>query len=64
MYSVIIVNQDKFPKVNAAAAEQMAQVLVSATGQKAIGAYGVDKYGKQLFTPFAGALGSEEFATP
>jgi tungstate transport system substrate-binding protein len=64
VYSVIIVNQDKFPKVNAAAAEQMAQVLVSATGQKAIGAYGVDKYGKQLFTPFAGALGSEEFATP
>jgi len=64
VYSVIIVNQDKFPKVNAAAAEQMAQVLVSAAGQKAIGAYGVDKYGKQLFTPFAGALGSQEYATP
>jgi len=64
VYSVIIVNQDKFPKVNATAAEQMAQVLVSAAGQKAIGAYGVDKYGKQLFTPFAGALGSQEYATP
>lgn len=64
VYSVIIVNQDKFPKVNAAAAEQMAQMLVSAAGQKAIGAYGADKYGKQLFTPFAGALGSEEYATP
>jgi len=64
VYSVIIVNQAKFPTVNAAAAEQMAQVLVSPAGQKAIGAYGVDKYGQQLFTPFAGALGSEEYATP
>ena len=64
VYSVIIVNQNKFPTVNAAAAEQMAQALVSAAGQKAIGAYGVDKYGTQLFTPFAGALGSEEYATP
>ena len=64
VYSVIIVNQNKFPTVNSAAAEQMAQVLVSAAGQKAIGAYGADKYGKQLFTPFAGALGSEEYATP
>jgi tungstate transport system substrate-binding protein len=64
LYSVIIVNQNKFPTVNAAAAEQMAQVLVSPAGQKAIGAYGVDKYGKQLFTPFAGALGSEKYATP
>jgi tungstate transport system substrate-binding protein len=64
VYSVIIVNQGKFPTVNAAAAEQMAQVLVSPAGQEAIGAYGVDKYGKRLFTPFAGALGSEEYATP
>jgi len=64
VYSVIIVNQDKFPTVNAAAAEQMAQVLVSPAGQKAIGAYGVDKYGKQLFAPYAGALGSEGYATP
>jgi tungstate transport system substrate-binding protein len=64
VYSVIIVNQNKFPTVNAAAAEQMAQVLVSPVGQKAIGVYGVDKYGKRLFTPFAGALGSEEYATP
>jgi len=64
VYSVIIVNQNKFPTVNAAAAERMAQVLVSPAGQEAIGAYGVDKYGKRLFTPFAGALGSEEYATP
>lgn len=64
VYSVIIVNQDKFPTVNAAAAEQMAQVLVSPAGQEAIGVYGVDKYGKQLFKPFASALGSEEYATP
>jgi len=64
VYSVIIVNQNMFPTVNAAAAEQMAQVLVSRAGQKAIGAYGVDKYGRQLFAPFAGALGGEEYATP
>lgn len=64
VYSVIIVNQDKFPTVNAAAAEQMAQMLVSPAGQEAIGTYGVDEYGKRLFTPFAGALGSEEYATP
>ena len=42
VYDVIIVNQNKFPTVNAASSEQMAQLLVSKTGQTAIADYGVD----------------------
>jgi tungstate transport system substrate-binding protein len=57
VYDVILVDQNKFPAVNAAAAERLAQVLVSAEGQKLIGAYGADKYGEALFNPFAGSLG-------
>ena len=63
-YSVVLVDQNRFPTVNAAAAEQMAQVLVSADGQRLIGEYGKTEYGQALFFPDAGALGSEEYATP
>ena len=58
VYDVIIVNQNEFPMVNAAGAEQLAQLLVSADGQKAIAAYGEEEYGEPLFQPFAGGLGS------
>ena len=58
VYDVIIVNQNEFPMVNAAGAEQMAQLLVSAGGQKAIAAYGEEEYGEPLFQPFAGGLGA------
>ena len=58
VYDVIIVNQNEFPMVNAAGAEQLAQLLVGAEGQKAIAAYGEEEYGEPLFQPFAGGLGS------
>lgn len=58
VYDVIIVNQNEFPMVNAAGAEDLAQLLVSADGQKAIAAYGEEEYGEPLFQPFADGLGS------
>ncbi|MCX6371926.1 MAG: substrate-binding domain-containing protein [Actinobacteria bacterium] len=63
-YSVVLVDQGRFPTVNAAVAEQFAQVLVSAAGQTLIGDYGKAEYGEALFFPDAGALGSEGYATP
>jgi len=57
IYDVIIVNQNKFPTVNAASSEQMAQLLVSKTGQAEIAKYGEAQYGQPLFYPFAGSLG-------
>lgn len=58
VYDVIIVNQNEFATVNAAAAEQLAQLLVSRAGQRAIAHYGRAKYGQPLFQAFAGATGS------
>jgi len=58
VYDIIIVNQSEFPMVNAAGAEQLAQLLVSFDGQKAIAAYGEEEYGEPLFQPFAGGLGA------
>jgi ABC-type tungstate transport system permease subunit len=51
------VNQNKFPTVNAASSEQMAQLLVSKTGQAEIAKYGQEQYGQPLFYPFASSLG-------
>ena len=47
-------NPEKCPKVNAAGATAFADFLLSAEGQAMIGAFGVDKYGQQLFVPDAG----------
>ena len=58
VYDVIIVNQNELPMVNAAGAEDLAQLLVSAAGQEAIAAYGEEEYGEPLFQPFAGGLGA------
>jgi tungstate transport system substrate-binding protein len=57
-YSVILIDQNQFTAVNAAAAERLAQYLVSAEGQAAIGAFGADTYGQSLFRPYAETLGS------
>ena len=57
VYDVILVNQNEFPAVNTAAAEQFASVLVGADGQEMIDSYGVDQVGEALFHPFAGNLG-------
>lgn len=58
VYDVVIVNQNEFPAVNAAAAERLAQWLVSAEGQERIAAYGADEYGEPLFDACAGRLGA------
>jgi len=58
VYDVIVVNQNEFPAVNAAAAEQLAELLVSGAGQRAIGEYGKQQYGKTVFIPFAQSLGA------
>jgi tungstate transport system substrate-binding protein len=57
VYDAIIVNQNEFPAVNAAAAEQLCSLLVGAEGQRMIGDYGVKQYGQALFRPFASSLG-------
>jgi len=53
-YHVITVNPTKFPKVNNAGASAFADYLVHPDTQKIIAAFGLDKYGQQLFFPDAG----------
>jgi len=53
-YHVITVSPTKFPKVNNAGANAFADYLVHPDTQKIIAAFGVDKYGQQLFFPDAG----------
>ena len=52
-YGVIPVNPGHCPQVNARGAEDFAAWLTSPAGQKAIGDFGVDKYGQALFVPNA-----------
>ena len=54
VYSVIVVNPEKNPGVNAEMAENMVNFLTSPEIQKLIGNYGVKEYGSPLFTPCAG----------
>lgn len=60
-YHVMQVNVQRFAKVNADGARTFAQFLLSAEGQAAIGAFGVEKYGVPLFFPDGGK--SEEELT-
>jgi len=53
-YHVITVSPTKFPKVNFAGANAFADYLVHPDTQKIIAAFGLDKYGQQLFFPDAG----------
>ena len=53
-YSVILVNPETFPKVNATGARAFADFLLSAEGQAMIGEFGLDEYGEQLFVPDGG----------
>ncbi|MFH0887883.1 MAG: substrate-binding domain-containing protein [Planctomycetota bacterium] len=48
-YSVIVLNPEKFPKINLAGAEAWANFLLSPDTLKIIGEYGKDKYGESLF---------------
>lgn len=54
VYHVITVNPDKWPKVNFDGATAFMNFMMSASTQKVIGDFGVDKYGQQLFIPDAG----------
>jgi hypothetical protein len=53
-YHVILVNPEKWPKVNADGAKAFSDFLLSAEGQEMIGEFGVDTFGEQLFVPDAG----------
>lgn len=53
VYHVIVVNPDKWPKVNNDGAKTFANWVVSADIQKVIGEFGVEKFGRPLFTPDA-----------
>jgi len=51
LYDIILINQAKFPVVNAPAAESLASWMTGPDGQKAIADYGKSKYGQALFFP-------------
>lgn len=53
VYHVIIVNHEKWPNTNLAAATAFADFLVSRAAQDFIRTFGVDKYGQPLFVPDA-----------
>ena len=53
VYSVIRVNPEKHPGVNADAAQAFADFLTSPEGQRLIADFGVEEYGESLFIPTA-----------
>jgi len=54
IYHVILVNAEKWPKINIEGAKAFAAYLVSKESQDLIGKFGVEKFGQPLFTPDAG----------
>jgi tungstate transport system substrate-binding protein len=52
-YHVVTVNPDRSPKINYAAAQALAQFLISAEAQALIQQFGVDRYGQPIFFPAA-----------
>lgn len=65
VYSVMQVNPEKFSLVNGAGGKAFADFMVSDEAQSIIKDFGVDKYGKALFTPDAGKTYEEiGLATP
>lgn len=59
IYHVMVVNPEKFDKVNYEGAKAFADFLVADDTQKFIGEFGVDKYGQPLFFPDAGKSDEE-----
>ncbi|MFC2003548.1 substrate-binding domain-containing protein [Chloroflexota bacterium] len=55
VYSAIAINPEKHPKTNIEMANNLIDFLTSSEIQKLIGNYGIKEYGRQLFTPCAGA---------
>ncbi len=52
-YTVMTVNPAKFPDTNVEDATNFTNWLISEDGQNFIGSYGVETYGKPLFTPMS-----------
>ena len=59
VYHVIQVNPDKFPKVNGDGGKAFDDFMIAPDTQEVIGNYGVEKYGRTLFTPDAGKSETE-----
>jgi tungstate transport system substrate-binding protein len=59
VYHVITVNNDKCNKANYEGALAFSNYMVSPETQALIGAFGVDKFGQQLFVPDAGKSAAE-----
>ncbi len=53
IYHVMPVDPLKFPKVNGKGGQTFADFLISPEGQKVIGEFGKEKYGRSLFVPAA-----------
>jgi len=53
VYHVIVVNPEKWPKMNLPGAQAFAQFLVDPETQDLIGKFGVEKFGQPLFYPDA-----------
>jgi tungstate transport system substrate-binding protein len=53
VYHVIVVNHEKWPNTNLDGAIDFANYVVSASTQKLIGKFGVEKFGQPLFIPDA-----------
>jgi tungstate transport system substrate-binding protein len=54
IYSVLLPNATKFPRVNVAGGKAFADFMVAPETQEVIKTFGVDKYGEPLFFPDAG----------
>jgi len=54
VYSVMVANPANGPRVNAAGGRAFADWIVSPATQAVIATFGVDQYGRALFTPIAG----------
>ena len=52
---MIALNPRKVPGVNAEMASKLIHFLTSTEIQELIGSYGLERYGRQLFIPCAGA---------
>jgi tungstate transport system substrate-binding protein len=59
VYHVMVVNPEKFPKVNHAGAVAFADFITSPATQDVISKFGVDKFGQPLFFPDAGKTDAE-----
>jgi tungstate transport system substrate-binding protein len=53
-YSVITINPERHPHIHHREATRFAEYLVSTSGQRAIGDFGVERFGQALFIPDAG----------